>query len=115
MLTFIISRLDNLRLSRVVARWNNLFYFVSIIVILGFFYLATQHVSLICSAACNITLLNMTAKVQYSVKRKNQLSDFPSLTSQKTVTMFVGVVALRYQHHLCCMVLITECHNSHKT
>ena len=30
--------------------------------------------------------------------------------------MFVGVVALRYQHYatLCCVVLITERHNSHK-
>ena len=28
--------------------------------------------------------------------------------------MFVGVVSLRYQHHTCCVVLITECHNSHK-
>ena len=29
--------------------------------------------------------------------------------------MFVGVLALRYQHHTkCCVVLITECHNSHK-
>ena len=28
--------------------------------------------------------------------------------SQRTLTMFVGVVTLRYQHH------ITECHNSHK-
>ena len=27
--------------------------------------------------------------------------------------MFVGVVALRYQHQ-CCVVLITECYNSHK-
>ena len=34
--------------------------------------------------------------------------------SQKTLTMFVGVVALRYQHHTTCVVLITECHNSHK-
>ena len=28
--------------------------------------------------------------------------------SQRTLAMFVGVVALRYQHH------ITKCHNSHK-
>ena len=30
--------------------------------------------------------------------------------------MFVGVVALRYfkTQNLCCVVLITECHNSHK-
>ena len=33
--------------------------------------------------------------------------------SQRTLTMFVGVVAFRYQHHTC-VVLITECHNSHK-
>ena len=31
-------------------------------------------------------------------------------TSQRTLTMFMGVVTLRYQHH----VLITECHNFHK-
>ena len=30
--------------------------------------------------------------------------------SQRTLTMFVGVVALRYQH----VVLITKCHNSCK-
>ena len=30
-----------------------------------------------------------------------------SIDSQRTLTMFVGVVALRYQHHT------TECHNSH--
>ena len=29
------------------------------------------------------------------------------------LTMFVGVVPLRYQH-MCCVVLITEWHNSHK-
>ena len=30
--------------------------------------------------------------------------------------MFVGVVVLRYKHHTThiCVVLITECHNSHK-
>ena len=41
--------------------------------------------------------------------------------SQRTLTMFVGVVALRHQHHTTCyfainttiaMVLITRCHNS---
>ena len=31
-----------------------------------------------------------------------------SFSSQRTLTMFVGVVALR------CVVLITKCHNSHK-
>ena len=34
--------------------------------------------------------------------------------SQRTLTMFVGVVTLHYQHHMCYVVLITECHNSHK-
>ena len=36
--------------------------------------------------------------------------------SQRILTMFVGVMTLRYQHHsnMCCAVLITECHNSHK-
>ena len=34
---------------------------------------------------------------------------------KRTLTMFVGVVALRYQHHTTyCVVLITECHNSRK-
>ena len=33
--------------------------------------------------------------------------------SQKTLPMFVGAVALRYQHHTT-VVLITKCHNSHK-
>ena len=33
--------------------------------------------------------------------------------SQRTLTLFVGVVALRYQHHTA-LVLITECHNSYK-
>ena len=32
------------------------------------------------------------------------------MLSQRTLTMFVGVVALRYQHHM----FIIECHNSHK-
>ena len=35
------------------------------------------------------------------------------ISSQRTLTMFVGVVALCYQCHWC-VVLITECHNSHK-
>ena len=34
-------------------------------------------------------------------------------TSQRTLTMIVGVMALRSQH-MCCVVFITECHNSHK-
>ena len=32
--------------------------------------------------------------------------------SQRTLTKFMGVVALCYQHR-CCKVLITGCHNSH--
>ena len=28
--------------------------------------------------------------------------------------MLMEVVTLRYQHHMCCIVLTTECHNSHK-
>ena len=38
------------------------------------------------------------------------------LSSQGTLTMFVGVVTHRYQHHAiqCCVVLIMECHNFHK-
>ena len=35
--------------------------------------------------------------------------------SQWTLSMFVGIVALHYQHLImCCVVLITECHNSQK-
>ena len=34
--------------------------------------------------------------------------------SQRTLTVFVGVVALHYQHYMCYVVLITKCHNSHK-
>ena len=32
------------------------------------------------------------------------------VVSQRTLTMFVGVVA----PYLCCVILITECHNSHE-
>ena len=34
-----------------------------------------------------------------------------NLTSTSKMTIFVGIVALRYQH---CIKLITECHNSYK-
>ena len=34
--------------------------------------------------------------------------------SQNSLTVFVGVVALRYQLAQHSVVLITECHNSHK-
>ena len=45
--------------------------------------------------------------LHYAASRINK-----SIISQRTKTMFVGVVELSYQHHT--DVLITECYNSHK-
>ena len=48
---------------------------------------------------------------KYDSKIKQRKTNSLLKASQRTLTMFLGVVALRYQHH---GVLITECHNSHK-
>ena len=60
----------------------------------------------------SVTLVRSAVNISALSKSEGDIEGY----SQRTMTMFVGVVALRYQHHTtqCCVVLITKCHNFHK-